>query len=50
MLSNYFKIAVRNLMRSKTHSLINVIDAGIPAARRTGDPGGDGEPGQITPT
>jgi hypothetical protein len=25
MLSNYFKIAVRNLMRSRTYSLINVI-------------------------
>jgi hypothetical protein len=49
MLSNYFKIAVRNLMRSKTHSLINVIDAGIPDARRTGGPRCDREPGQITP-
>jgi hypothetical protein len=49
MLSNYFKIAVRNLARSKAFSLINVIDAGIPDTRRTGDPGGDGEPGQITP-
>jgi hypothetical protein len=49
MLSNYFKIAVRNLAVSKAFSLINVIDAGIPDTRRTGDPGGDGEPGQITP-
>ena len=50
MLTNYFKIAVRNLMRSKAFSLINVIGAGIPDACRTGGPRCDRESGQITPS
>ncbi len=37
MLYNYFNIALRNLLKNKTHTLINILGLGLGNSQRVSD-------------